>query len=912
MKDLDKLLEQAGASAEQRARMYEIFTAQRKAQNAGTVAHKPTSTSGAERHKQTAPTPAVRTSPAAKETIGGYIDLGILGSGGMGEVRRVLDPVLNRRLAMKIIHSRLLKVAKTTSRFTEEAKIVAQLQHPNIIPIHEIGKLDDGRLFFTMKEVKGRPFSEIIAAVHAASTDYVWQPTEDGWSFRKLLHMFSKVCAATAFAHSCGVVHRDLKPENILVGKFGEVLVVDWGIAKIVSDLQKTEADSIHIVASSGAAHQTQMGSVAGTPAYMAPEQARGQIDKIDARTDVYALGAILYEILSGQCPYGGTSSQQVLNKVILGPPPPIRTTVLSTERITETIELDLLIEFEEANEECVTNEMENHNEHGLKLPEDLINACEKSMQRNPSARYQSAEELQQAVLDWLNGAKKRDQALKVVEEAEQIARRKQEVLSQVEELLQQSKELIDGKPQWSPEEEFFASWSLEDRAKELSLEARLLAIKQEQLLQSALTHANDLQEAHQELVALYQKRHTQAEISKQQNKVAEARFRMEYHNKRLPVNHPTRVQAENYLAGFGRISIVTEHPGAEVFCAPFTLHNRRLVLSEEVFLGHTPLHDLSIGMGSYALRIRQTGFHEITYPIKIERQGEWSGRDPDGNQIPIRLPPLGSIADDECFVPGGPFICGGDNEATESLPPVKVWVDDFIIKKFQITYQQYQHYLQDLYDNGYHKRAQAALPVAEQSGAGSSGKSCFEINDQGVVQLVEDATGNLAQLDWPIAFVSYNQAVEYCQWLTEKTGKNWRILNEFEWEKAARGVDGRYHPWGNNYSPAWSNCMASHPEKSLVSIDSFPIDCSVYGVRAMAGNLSQWTSSKWIGKPDLSGFIRVPKQTGQQEGVLRTFRGGCWMVPPVFSRCANRVGFKDSDGMQNVGFRVGRTPDWI
>ena len=120
----------------------------------------------------------------------------------------------------------------------------------------------------------------------------------------ELLQVFSQVCAATAFAHSRGVVHRDLKPENILVGQFDEVLVVDWGIAKIVEHLRSAQsADSLPVQSNRTASHLTRMGEVAGTPAYMAPEQARGQIDRIDARSDIYALGAVLYEILSGRCP---------------------------------------------------------------------------------------------------------------------------------------------------------------------------------------------------------------------------------------------------------------------------------------------------------------------------------------------------------------------------------------------------------------------------------------------------------------------------------------------------------------------------------------------------------------------------------------------------------------------------------
>ena len=160
----------------------------------------------------------------------------------------------------------------------------------------------------------------------------------------------------------------------------------------------------------------------------------------------------------------------------------------------------------------------------------------------------------------------------------------------------------------------------------------------------------------------------------------------MEFHSNQLAEDHPARIQANNYLEGKGQVSIVTEKPGAEVYCSRFTLHNRRLVLSDEVLLGHTPLHNVPIEMGSYSLRIRQEGSDEVTYPINIVRQGIWSGCDPDGKQIPILLPAAGTLADNECFVPAGPFICGGDEQATEGLPAAQIWVDSFIIQKYHFV----------------------------------------------------------------------------------------------------------------------------------------------------------------------------------------------------------------------------------
>ena len=161
---------------------------------------------------------------AHAQMLGHYEDLGLLGEGGMGEVRRVKDLTLNRTLAMKIIHRNLLYNQEACDRFIEEAQVGAQLQHPNIVPIYELGRLPDNRLYFTMKEIRGRELSDLIVEF--------WGDSKDKKSFLSLLQIFYHICEAMAFVHNKGVIHRDLKPDNIMVGEYGEVLIVDWGIAK--------------------------------------------------------------------------------------------------------------------------------------------------------------------------------------------------------------------------------------------------------------------------------------------------------------------------------------------------------------------------------------------------------------------------------------------------------------------------------------------------------------------------------------------------------------------------------------------------------------------------------------------------------------------------------------------------------
>jgi serine/threonine-protein kinase len=215
-----------------------------------------------------------------------YRDQGLLGVGGMGEVRRVHDRQLRRSVALKILHAELTG-EEAEVRFLEEAQVTAQLQHPGVIPVYDVGRLPDGRRYFTMKEVQGRTLRDAIREVHAASAGGRWRPTsaaEGGrpWTFRRLIEAFRRVCEAVGYAHERGIIHRDLKPQNVMVGELGQVLVIDWGLAKLGG--QETAAGGARQVVSDraeGDAFASRADQVQGTLLYMAPEQAMGRVDRM-------------------------------------------------------------------------------------------------------------------------------------------------------------------------------------------------------------------------------------------------------------------------------------------------------------------------------------------------------------------------------------------------------------------------------------------------------------------------------------------------------------------------------------------------------------------------------------------------------------------------------------------------------
>ncbi|WP_267888118.1 serine/threonine-protein kinase, partial [Sorangium cellulosum] len=161
-----------------------------------------------------------------------YRDLGLIAGGSFGEVRRVRDTMLDRVLAMKVLRARFTRAPESRARFLAEAKLTADLQHPGIVAVHDLGEFEDGRLWFTMREVRGRTLGEVLDELHASAGPDGFRETPSGWTFRRLIDAFARLGQAVAYAHSRGVVHRDLKPENVMVGEFGEVLVMDWGLGR--------------------------------------------------------------------------------------------------------------------------------------------------------------------------------------------------------------------------------------------------------------------------------------------------------------------------------------------------------------------------------------------------------------------------------------------------------------------------------------------------------------------------------------------------------------------------------------------------------------------------------------------------------------------------------------------------------
>jgi serine/threonine protein kinase len=272
-----------------------------------------------------------------------------IGRGGMGTVYLAEDRVLGRRVALKVVSTGATDPG-AAARMLREARVIARLEHPGIVPVHDAGMLPDGRMFYAMKRVDGRRLDEVAL--------------RDGATLPDRLRVFQKICEAVAFAHAHGVIHRDLKPENVMVGPFGEVLVMDWGVAKVFEESAEPPPP-----AASGSPSATAEGTVLGTPAYMAPEQAAGHADRVGPAADVYALGAILRFLLTGRAPFDEeTALRRARGEAGLTPRP---------VRVGDGA-----------------------------LPRPLAAVAEKAMSSEPGGRYASVEELAADVARYLDGAR--------------------------------------------------------------------------------------------------------------------------------------------------------------------------------------------------------------------------------------------------------------------------------------------------------------------------------------------------------------------------------------------------------------------------------------------------------------------------------------------------------------------------
>ena len=726
------------------------------------------------------------TDQEVEGSFGRYLITGELGRGGMGQVLLARDPNLRRNTALKTLLRSKKISRRRIARFITEAQVTAQLDHPNIMPVYEIGVLKESGLYFTMKAVRGITLQEVLRRIRKRDP-----LTTSEYTQRRLLQIFLHVCMAIAYAHDRGVLHRDLKPANVMLGPFNEVLVMDWGLARVLRRdilMPSPDQDDEPEPGKPWTVLRTRDGALVGTPGYMSPEQLECREERLDPKSDQFSLGAILYELVTHRHAFPGKTPAEVqwrMKHSGLVPP--------------------------------------HKRSPGQNIPLELEEIILRAVAMDPVDRFESVLDLHHSVEAFLEGARRKDEAEVRVDAGREAfakyAALRDVLLAQRVEAMQESRRL-EG---WASRGEKRKVWSLEEQAN--TTESEVVEAFNEALtaFEHALSHDPNNLSARQGLADLYW---TRFEESEQRDDDSET----EFYRRRLQTYDDGRYT--KLLTGEGRLTIESNPDEAEIYLHQYKDHDRILEPGQDLFLGYTPLRNEPIAMGSYMLIIHRPGYRDTRFPIYIGRRQR--------KELNVQLFQDPIIGEGLVYIPAGRFISGNDSDAVMGGTATEVVLDGYFISKFPVTNSQYLEFLNtiQLQDTG---RAAQHVPRVRRGGMAADAP-CWSVNEDGLYELPQDIVEIRWQAEMPVCGVSWEDAVAYCEWMATITGRGWRLPTISEWEKASRGVDGRLFPWGYHFDPSYCKMRDSragdpHPEP----VGSFPVDESPYGVRDMAGGVCEW-----------------------------------------------------------------------
>jgi len=770
-----------------------------------------------------------------------YSERSILGIGAMGIVYEVHDETLSRTVAMKVLLDEVQDEATYEARFRDEALLMANLEHPNIVPVYDRGVLADGRPWFTMRKVQGQDLELYLTYQRHDEPD-------PAVALRRCIEVLRSVSQGLAFAHARGAIHRDVKPENILLGSLGEVYLMDWGIARARALLRELEP------ATEQAPRQgTQLGTAVGTVSYMAPEQASGRPETHGPWSDVFAVGAILYHVLVNAPPFAGDDA---FNRVRRGKIP------------------DVAVSLRRA---------------GLDAPETLVSLCRRCMALRPQERPE-ASEVARSLVGWLDGQQRTAQArarVVLAREALAAAAAARERKGPTQARLEAVAETV--KP-WDPLEKKRELRQLE-RALVLHEQEGLEAeIRAEHELQAALRTAPDLDEAHEVIADLYQSLMLRAEQDKREHEALRYQSLLGLHGRKRHIA---------WLSSPARLTLHTDPPGATVTAFRVVPGEFRHEEHRWKVLGQTPLDALELPPGNYMLTLDAPGHHLTRYPVTVGRGEHWHGRPPGWERpFPIPLPTLGTLMDDERYVPGGWFSCGTSSPSMDALPLRRLWVDGFILGATPVTFGEYLTYLNNLLEQGEREEAFRRLPVyPDSTGSQERPRIVFEDVSFRIVNGPSD------RARFPVVLVAPDDCDAYLTWLTSKEHHGWRLPHEFEWEKAARGTDGRLFPWGDHMEPTFTSMLTSFVGAPRpCSVDELPHDISPFEVGGMGGNVREWCLNPYL-KNAVSDLSRLFPRT-ELNNTHQSNRGGSYNSGKLYCRVTDRFASRSGRRYAVVGFR--------
>ena len=729
-----------------------------------------------------APAGAVKptSEPSVDDLISRLMDItprfelqGELARGAMGRILAGWDLHLGRAVAIKVLRKSAARDLDRV-RFLEEAQVTGQLQHPSIVPVYELGRIR-GQVAFVMKRVEGRSVKAIISAMRKGDEAVISQ-----FGRPRILNLFHQLCLAVAFAHTRGVVHRDLKPSNVMVGDFGEVVLLDWGLCKIV-------AEGTRSTRSVSDRWQTVHGQIIGTPAYMAPEQAMGLIDQVDARTDVYGLGAILYHLLTLRAPFSGKTNREIVHRVL-------------RETVTPLAE--------RAPERDIDPELDA-----------IVMQC---LARDPQARFADASVLAARIMAYLDAPRAVTQAMPAVrldqthrETGLAAVARQQSLLEDLalaQDAVQTARAAVSI---GDPPERKRGLWAAEDALVAVHTEyADAFAVAISALSRAVALDPNDA-DASRALCDMFMVRYDAARACNDPVRTAYFRRMLREHDDgRFAV----------LVADQGAVHVDVSPRGAQVELIQMEDRLRRLQAGEVHQRTQAPLSAEGLAEGPYIVRVHAAGYEPLTAPLHVV-----AGRT---TRMRLRLLRAGSVPEGFVHVPAGTFRLGSPRSAHE--PPGEHALPDYLIGRVPVTNLQYSEFLESV--------AASDPSEADRRGPRAHDGRTPAWTRSGARFPVPEASG--WRPDAPVVGIRFDDAVAYCRWRSARDGQVIRVPREEEWEKAARGTEGLPFSWGHTWEPAYVAGPETWPQSLPPPVGLVAEDCSPFGMRDAVGGVREWTAT--------------------------------------------------------------------
>ncbi|MEN0067884.1 MAG: bifunctional serine/threonine-protein kinase/formylglycine-generating enzyme family protein [Myxococcota bacterium] len=538
----------------------------------------------------------------------------------------------------------------------------------------------------------------------------------------------------------------------------------------------------------------------------------------------------------------------------------------------------------------CILRELWSNEAEAPPELKDLALVC---IAPDPNDRPDDASVVAEALRSWLDGLARRRRADASVEAALPLLADAGTLRSNALQLQKEATKALDGVHPWSPLADKVHAWAMEDQAAELEVEAQVLETRYEQGLRAALDHDPYHPEVLTRIATLYQTQLLRAEASEARPAVARLRTLLEDHD---------GGRFRNWLEQGGLLTLITEPAGAQVHLERYVERDRQMVPERVGELGTTPLIEVPLARGSWRLCIEHPDTDPVTYPVWIERGTNWTGCPPDGQTPkPIVLPPRGALSKDDCFVPAGWFVSGGDPDAGDGLPRALRWLDSVVVRRFPVTVAEYTTFLDARRAHG--EDLDSLVPAAPSE----AGQRPLLAWVEGRWQRTEFAVGpREIEPNWPVTSISWHAATAYAEWVADQQGLPWRLPHDQEWEKAARGVDGRPFAWGRFLDGQFACTLASHASTPKIHrVGAFAADVSPYGIRDMVGNVREWCRNGY--RREGPGGPRIDL-LAPPEGPYRMMRGGAFSSQASSSRTASRLVAPPGDRALTIGFRLVRS----